>query len=325
MDTIRRDPIRAALIALALLYALLAGLKTVADFDLGWQLATGRYILQHHTIPSTDVLSSTAQGNEWIYPPGSGVILYIVARLGGWSALSWLNAVACMAAIALLATTGGRLTALLAILAVPAIDYRTEPRSEMFTTVLFAAFLGLLWRHYRGERAPLWLLPIFMVFWVNLHTGFAAGLALLAGYVLLELLEVPFAPRRRAALARLRTATHWCALAAVATVFNPWGYRIYEALLRQNAAGQLHSAFIGEWSSVRINSAALAQFLHPRNPASGDWWLLLVAVIAFQPAMAAPMQKPIEAISSSAWSATPPSLGSRSIMWLKIVEAGVIG
>ena len=30
-----------ALMALALLYALLAGLRTVADFDLGWQLATG--------------------------------------------------------------------------------------------------------------------------------------------------------------------------------------------------------------------------------------------------------------------------------------------
>ncbi|HMD32854.1 MAG TPA: tetratricopeptide repeat protein, partial [Candidatus Acidoferrales bacterium] len=277
---LRRDPIRAALIGLALLYALLAGLKTVADFDLGWQLATGRYIVQHHSIPSADVLSYTARGSEWIYPPFSGVILYIVAALGGWTALSWLNALACIAVVALLVLPGGRLTALFAILAVPAIDYRTEPRSELFTTVLFAASFGLLWRHYRGERARLWLLPVLMLLWVNLHTGFAAGLALVAGYVLLEFLELPFAAQRSAALVRVRQAAPWCALTALATLVNPWGYRIYDALIRQNQAGQLHNAFIGEWSSVRLNSAALAQFLSPRDPASGDWWLLLIAAAA---------------------------------------------
>jgi len=34
---------RFGLIGLALLYALAAGLRTVGDFDLGWQLATGRW------------------------------------------------------------------------------------------------------------------------------------------------------------------------------------------------------------------------------------------------------------------------------------------
>ena len=44
----------------ALGYALLAGLRTVTDWDLGWQLATGRWVVQHHHIPSTDVFSYTA-------------------------------------------------------------------------------------------------------------------------------------------------------------------------------------------------------------------------------------------------------------------------
>ena len=51
-----------ALLALTLLYAALAGLRTITDPDTGWQLATGRYIAQHRSIPSTDVLSYTAQG-----------------------------------------------------------------------------------------------------------------------------------------------------------------------------------------------------------------------------------------------------------------------
>jgi hypothetical protein len=50
------------LAAVALVYALLAGLKTIAEFDLGWQMATGRWIAQHHQIPSTEVFSYTAAG-----------------------------------------------------------------------------------------------------------------------------------------------------------------------------------------------------------------------------------------------------------------------
>jgi tetratricopeptide (TPR) repeat protein len=280
LQDLRRDPFRAWLAAFALLYAILAGLKTVADYDLGWQLATGRYIVQNRVIPSTDVLSYTAKGNEWIYPPLSGVLLYGVSLLGRWQTLSWLNALACAGTVALLLVRGSRLSALLAILAVPAIDYRTVARAEMFTTVLFAAFAGILWRHYLGERTPLWLLPALMVLWVNLHTGFAAGLALLAGYFLLELLEWPVAARREAAWARLRRAAPWCGLTVLATLLNPWGYRIYETLLRQNQAGELHDSFIGEWSAVRLNSAVIHQFLNLRGSESGDWWLLLAAVCA---------------------------------------------
>jgi len=72
------DWLRISLVAIALAYAFLAGLHTVADFDLGWQLATGRYILQHHLIPSTEVFSYTAHGNPWLYPPFSGVIFYLL-------------------------------------------------------------------------------------------------------------------------------------------------------------------------------------------------------------------------------------------------------
>ncbi len=64
---------------LALLYAFLAGLRTVSATDLGWQLATGRWVVQHHSVPSTDVLSYTAAGEPWIYPLGAGVdFLYCV-------------------------------------------------------------------------------------------------------------------------------------------------------------------------------------------------------------------------------------------------------
>ena len=88
------------LMGLVLLYAVLAGLRTITDADTGWQLASGRYILQHHQIPTTDVLSYTARGAAWIYPALSEVLLYLLYLLGGFAALSWLNAAACAATVA---------------------------------------------------------------------------------------------------------------------------------------------------------------------------------------------------------------------------------
>ena len=61
---------------IALIYALLAGLRTVADNDLGWQMATGRWVAQHHRVFSADVFSYTAYGQPWIYPVGCGLLFY---------------------------------------------------------------------------------------------------------------------------------------------------------------------------------------------------------------------------------------------------------
>jgi tetratricopeptide (TPR) repeat protein len=275
-----RDWIYACLAAVALIYAFCAGLRTAGDFDLGWQLAAGRYVVQHYQIPSTELFSYTVPGTEWIYPAFSGVLLYLAYALGGFAALSWLNTLACCGTVAALVCAGRKSTATLAILAVPIIAFRTTPRAELFTTVLFAVLLCLLWRHYRSERGPLWLLPIIFLAWANLHLGFVAGLALLCAYVLFELCDCLLLERRAAALARLKRATPWIVASFVATLINPWGLRIYEAVLRQNRVVRLHSAVIGEWSAVHFNALAWDQATNARDPESGNWWLIGIAVAA---------------------------------------------
>jgi len=100
--------------------------------------------------------------------------------------LSWLQAAACVGTVALLLRRGSVISAVLAILAVPLIAIRTGARADIFTVVLFAAFLSLLWQQHQAGRARLWLLPILMVAWVNLHLGFDAGLVLMAGYAFVE-------------------------------------------------------------------------------------------------------------------------------------------
>jgi tetratricopeptide (TPR) repeat protein len=276
----RPDWLRVGLIVLALSYAFLAGLHTVTDLDLGWQLATGRYLVAHHQIPRVELFSYTAQGNEWIYPPFSGAIFYLLYLLGGYSALSWLSALACAATVAFLVASGGRFVAALAIVAVPAIAYRTVPRADLFTTVLFAAALSIIWRNHRGKPAPLWLLPVLFLAWANLHLGFISGLALLGAAVFFDLCDMLFAERRVPALTRLKQLVPWIAASFIATFINPWGWRLYEAIYRQNKVMQIHSAFIGEWSSVHLTALAWRQFVDATDPASADWWLLVVAGLA---------------------------------------------
>ncbi len=271
----------------ALAYALIAGLRTVSDPDLGWQLATGRWVLQHQQIPSTDVFSFTARGQPWIYPAASGFLLYAAYLLGGYSLLSWLGAIASTGTIALLMRRGSVLSAALAILAVSRIALRTAPRAEMFTVVLFAIFLTLLWEQHETGEARLWLFPVLMVAWVNLHLGFLAGLALMAGYVLVETLEMIWpGDARAAALQRLGRFLPWLVATAAATLINPWGWGIYRALFRQESATAAHSQTIVEWMPSRLDWASLSGALSLRNPDDAFMLLLIVAGVAVVVAVA---------------------------------------
>lgn len=266
--------------ALAILYAFVAGLRTVADFDVGWMLATGRYIVQHHTFPARDVLSYTANGNVFRYPVLSPLLLYGLFAAGGFAALSFLNAIAAAGVVAVVAWRDAPIAGILAIIAVPLIALRTAPRADLFTTVLFSVFLIILWRYHVEGTGSLWLLPVLMVAWVNLHPGFVAGLALCMAYFGIELLDCVIGPRRADALIRLRRAWPWIALTFVATLVNVWGWRIWQAVWQQEELTATHSQMIGEWYGIRLNPASMAMGFRWRDPNSAIWWLLLAAVVA---------------------------------------------
>ncbi len=265
--------------AAAVVYALLAGLRTVFDPDLGWQMATGRWVAQHRHIFSTDVFSYTANGQPWIYPVGSGLLFYALYLVGGYTLLSWLGAAACVATVAILLRRGSLFTAALAVLAVPLIAERTSPRADMFTVVLFAAYLSILWQNYQTGRASLWLLPVLMIAWVNLHLGFIAGLALIFGFVGVELLEMLSPPPRRSeALQRLRHSVPWFVATAVATLVNPWGWGLYRAFIRQEPGMAQYSKLIAEWASGSWNwSGAIPSF--SQTPVQYTLTLLMPIVI----------------------------------------------
>ena len=258
-------------------YAFLSGFRTVTDFDLGWQMATGRWLVMHHRIPSDDVFSYTALGKPWIYPVGSGLLFYATSLIGGFALLSWLGAIACVGTVGLLLRRGSAISAVMAIFAIPLLAVKTAPRADMFTVVLFAAFLSLLWEQHETGRAKLWLLPLLMAVWVNLHLGFIAGLALLGAYGIVECLELVWPDRRKAAWERLSKALPWLVLTVPATLLNPWGWGIYRAVFRQQEAMATHSGRISEWLPYRLNWTVIESSLSLRHP---DPFLILLFAAA---------------------------------------------
>ncbi len=276
-----------ALTAAALFYAFFAGFRTVHDYDIGWQLATARWIVHHHQIPSTDVLSYTATGKPWIYPILSGLIFYTLYCLGGYAALTWLTASASLVTIYLLTRQRTAATGVLAIMAVPVIMTRLDPRADLFSTLFFAALVSILWAYHRRGKGKLWLLPILFLFWVNLHWGFVAGLGLCAGYLLGETCEMFYIGRREAAKSRLQRAWPWLMASALVTLVNPWGISFYRSVftwiddLTTGAAAKTAGIITLEYTPLKFNGSTLQGALAWRNPGmSAIWWLLGIACMA---------------------------------------------
>jgi Flp pilus assembly protein TadD len=300
-----RRQLSLALMGLALAYAFLSGFHTLYDLDMGWQLATGRYVVQHHAVPTTDVLSYTSPGAEWIYPPLAGVLFYGIYSAFGYGGMTWFCALALAALVAWLvqasfSRTESIAAAVLAIFAVPTLATRMGPRPDLFTQLFFAIFLIELWIfHYRsafvsepehdGEKTVrlgtpkrLWILPLVMLLWVNLHPGFVAGLGILFVYLLMEALEFVFPSRRAMTQLRLRQAWPLLAATVVVTLLNPFGYKIYKSALtlaglRPSQPGK--GPDIWELQPMLTTPASLTQAMDWRSPGSSYWWLAAIAVV----------------------------------------------
>lgn len=266
--------------AVALIYGFLCGLRTVADPDLFWHLATARWVTQHHQVFSNDVFSFTAAGQPWVYPVGECLFFYAAYRLGGYVLLSWIGAFGCVTTLALLLRKGRAATAALAVLAAPIVASRTGTRAELFTTVLFAAYVSILWENYQGGKGRLWLLPPLMILWVNCHLGFVAGLALFAAFIGIDTLELLQGEVRwKTAMQRLKRELPVFAVTAVSTLLNPWGWKIYQALARQNRAMAEHSLWIVEWGRIPLGWSSISQGLVTWDP-NPIYVLLVVVVVA---------------------------------------------
>jgi len=223
--------------------------------DLWWHLATGKWIAAHHAVPRDDIFAWTRYltgwiDNEWL----SQVLFYGAWKAGGLRALIVFRALL-LAAIAVLLRMYTRAFALAIIPAVALSWHWWELRPSVFSLIGLLAMLVLIDRERRW-----WLPPLFLV-WANLHPGFVFGLVVLIAMSVIPNRGDGEESGRRADGSRrpdssLRLGT--TAASLVATLLNPYGWRVYE-----------QSLAIG---SNREYRALLDEWLVP------PWWFLLIAV-----------------------------------------------
>jgi hypothetical protein len=157
-------------------------LRRLDDPDTWWHLASGRWIANNHTIPSTDTLSFTVPDHPWINLQWLfDLMLYLLQSIGGADLLVITSAAAFTTAVwMLMRNLRQRLdevsASILCLWAILIAEERFFIRPEMVSFILLQAVLWILMTARRNEGRTLWLLVPVMLLWANCHSLFIIGL-----------------------------------------------------------------------------------------------------------------------------------------------------
>jgi len=168
--------------------ALLLGCEVVFDTDIWWHVRSGEWILATRRVPRLDPFTFASADRAWVdLHWGFQVAVALAHRLAGVPGLVILAAMVCASAflVAFAARDRGWPIAVAGWCWVPALalmSSRFDPRPEIFSLLLMAAFLAVL---FRVERSPalIWLLPLLQAVWVNVHSLFVLGPIIVSCYL----------------------------------------------------------------------------------------------------------------------------------------------
>ena len=254
------------------------------DPDLWWHLKAGEQIVNTKSIPHIDDFSFTKQGGEWVTHEWlSEVLLYELFRFFG---LTGLVVIFSLLVVVVLVNVYRRcngkpyIGSIAVLLAAASSSPLLGIRPQMLTWLLASVYLTLLDNFQESHnRTMLWWLPALMLLWVNLHAGFALGLALIGFYIVGSLLD--------RAWNQIVPLLLTLIVSTAVVPLNPHGFRMftypYETLTSPSMA-----AFIEEWASPdfhRLMFLPLAFFLlitfatlasSPQRPKASKLFLLLI-------------------------------------------------
>jgi len=157
----------------------------IINEDIGRHIKLGEIIWQSGSVPHTNLLSYTAAdfpfiNHHWL----SEVVFYGFYHFGGLAGIMVAKILILLAAYVFLflivKNKIDSITILGFLLSLVLISMRTDPRPEIFTYLIAAAFLFVIYRVRDGKSGVnlLWLLPPLELLWVNFHIYFIVGLVI---------------------------------------------------------------------------------------------------------------------------------------------------
>lgn len=232
----------------------------VRPHDFWWHLANGRMMVDTATFPTLDSFTYTQAGEPffnqmWL----AQIVMFSLYRLGGVPLIILAHALVIALTYGLLlrlcvrVTGRVRVSAFVMLAVVLPLSFPNwSVRPQPYAFPLFVIFIWLLLnnshppRWSQSKSARLWLLPVLMVLWVNIHGSFVLGLGVVTLVAVTELVASKFGDgvtkQQIGRLAVLVCAT-WAA-----TLVNPRGMHVidYAANLMTNESVRL----VSEWQPV---------------------------------------------------------------------------
>ncbi len=274
----KAEPIIRRLLILAILFGQIAyhfsRANSYLETDLWWHLASGRWIVQHETVPATDPFSQYGHDRPWTaYTWLFDVISLKVHQNFGLLGIEYLKAILALlfglTLYCLLQKLVGSFGfgALLTALVLAACLPLATPRPWLFTILFFSVELALLTNlRNRGRTRAIWILPLLFALWANLHVQFIYGFVLI-GFFLVEGLAQRFWRGTEGYTGTWSSARLYAlilVLCAGAVCVNPYGLSIYRTV----------------WEYANQSGIyLLIQDLSPPNFRSPTHWIFIVLVL----------------------------------------------
>ncbi|MBE0671116.1 MAG: hypothetical protein IH588_11050 [Anaerolineales bacterium] len=254
-------------------------LLAIQPQDFWWLMRVGQETVQNGAVPVTDTISWSQAGQPIVYQQWlSGVLLYLVYESGGATFTLLLRGILIAVTYTVIwvmahGLSTPRLASVIVFLLGIATANNWGVRSQLFVYPLFVLCLWSLLRWHNGGKSYLWILPVSVLLWANLHGSFILPFVL-AGTALV------FGKGNKKSLAITM------ALMILVTGINPHGFAIWNYFVFMLNSPSDH-LFAFEWAPPRnegwqmniffawmLGFAPLAAF-SPRKLSTYEWVLYL--------------------------------------------------
>ena len=236
-------------LSIAAIIGILTFSINIPDFDLWARLAVGSIFFQTGTVLKHDIFSYLPTKELWIdHEWGSGVVFYFLTRYAGDAGLFALKAMILFAIFILIIkiiklqsdrkSPGVLFFILMGFSLYP--GFANLLRCQIFTYLFFTLWIYLLEKVRKEDHRFIWMFPVTMLCWVNLHGGFIAGAGLILIYASGELLN------RKNILKYLGIL----ALILPVTLLNPYNWQLWTYMTE---AAFMPRPFITEWEPVNLS------------------------------------------------------------------------
>jgi hypothetical protein len=257
----------------------------LGDGDTGYHVRAGEYIIRNLSIPKYDIFSLHTPplpwtAHEWL----SEVIMALVHSVAGLTGVvaffSLLLALTGYLLFKMLRAHGADITLATAItlLAVASSRIHWLARPHVFSFLLMILTHYLLECWHRGRMNRLYLIPLIMLVWVNLHGGYLGGFILMGAYLVgnLASMMARMPEAREAYRKKLKELSLVSAASLAACLVNPRGYEIL--------------LFPFKLVSDKFLMDHVAEFLSPNFHEAMPFKYLLLLLIAVLAASRKPME-----------------------------------